>query len=240
MADFIIYPAIDLRGGKVVRLAQGDPHRQTVYGDDPAEAARRWLAEGATWLHVVNLDGAFGEASRANMAALESIVATGARVQFGGGLRAMAEVERVISLDVARAILGTVAVANPDLVREAIERFGTDRVGVGIDAREGRVRIRGWTQEAGIDPIALGKQLRSVGVTTVVFTDIARDGIGRGVNVDASRRLADETGMSIIASGGVASLDDVRRARAAELSGVIVGRALYEGRLTLKEINPLP
>jgi len=235
MTDFVVYPAIDLRGGKVVRLAQGDPARQTVYADDPAEVARRWLADGATWLHVVNLDGAFGEAGQANALALRDILATGARVQFGGGLRAMSDVEQALSMGAARVILGTVAVENADLVREAIARFGPDRVGAGIDARDGRVRVRGWGTDAGIDPIVLGKQLGSMGVVTAVFTDIARDGVGPGVNVAASRRMADETGLSIIASGGVASIEDVHRAREAGLAGVIIGRALYEGRVDLRE-----
>src|SRR5262245_20227764 len=128
MAEFIVYPAIDLRGGKIVRLAQGDLARQTVYGDDPAAVARRWLNEGALWLHVVNLDGSFGEAGAVNAAAIERIVATGARVQLGGGLRTPPEIERALGLGVARTIIGTAAVENPELVREAIERFGPERV----------------------------------------------------------------------------------------------------------------
>jgi phosphoribosylformimino-5-aminoimidazole carboxamide ribotide isomerase len=236
MDEFIVYPAIDLRGGKVVRLAQGDLARQTVYGDDPAAVARRWLADGATWLHVVNLDGAFGEAGAANASALERIVATGARVQFGGGLRSLADVERVIELGVARAILGTVAVENPALVSEAIERFGPKSVGVGVDARDGRVRVRGWTEDSGVDTVVLGSQLRSIGVEIVVFTDVARDGIGTGVNVGATLELARAAGLRVIASGGVAASDDVQRVREAGLAGVIVGRALYEGQIDLREI----
>jgi phosphoribosylformimino-5-aminoimidazole carboxamide ribotide isomerase len=236
MTDFIVYPAIDLRGGKVVRLRQGDPNRQTVYGSDPASAARRWLAEGAMWLHVINLDGALDDAAAANANALREILSTGARVQFGGGLRTLSDIERVIELGVSRAILGTVAVENPDLVRLALQRFGADRIGVGIDARGGRVRVRGWEQDAGIDPIALGLQLREMGVTTIVFTDITRDGVGRGINVEATERVARETGLSVIAAGGAVSLDDVRRTRQAGLAGVIVGRALYEGQLSLAEI----
>lgn len=235
MSEFTVYPAIDLRGGKVVRLAQGDPARQTVYGDDPVETARRWRSEGATWLHVVNLDGAFGEASEANVRALREILNTGATVQFGGGLRTLEDVERAIGLGVARVILGTVAVENPGLVYEVIERFGAGRAGVGIDARDGRVRVRGWEKDAGIDSIALGSQLRELGVTTVVFTDINRDGTGEGVNIESTKRLAAETGLSVITSGGVASIDDVRRAREAGLSGVIIGRALYERQVNLRD-----
>jgi phosphoribosylformimino-5-aminoimidazole carboxamide ribotide isomerase len=236
MTDFVVYPAIDLRAGKVVRLAQGDPARQTTYSDDPAAVARRWLGEGATWLHVVNLDGAFGEAGRANATALREILATGARVQFGGGLRTLADVERAIELGAARVILGTVAVERPERVRTAIERFGPERIGVGIDARDGRVHVRGWERTTEVDPIALGQQVRAIGVTTVVFTDIRRDGTGRGVNVAATQRLAEATGVSVIASGGIASIEDVRRVHAAGLAGVIIGRALYEGQLRLEEI----
>jgi phosphoribosylformimino-5-aminoimidazole carboxamide ribotide isomerase len=236
MAEFVVYPAIDMRSGKVVRLAQGDLARQTIYGDDPAAVARRWLGQGAQWLHVVNLDGSFGEAGAANAAALERIVATGARVQLGGGMRTLADIERALDLGVARAIIGTAAVENPELVREAIARFGPQHVGGGIDARDGRVRVRGWLEDTGVDVAVLADQLREAGVTTIVFTDIARDGVGAGVNVAATRALADATGLQIIASGGVASADDVRRVRAAGLAGVIIGRALYEGQVDLREI----
>jgi len=236
MREFVVYPAIDLRGGKVVRLAQGDLSSQTVYGDDPAAVARRWLEEGAQWLHVVNLDSSFGEAGAANAAAIEQIVTTGARVQLGGGMRALADIERALALGVARVIIGTAAVENPELVRHAIARFGPERIGGGIDARDGRVRVRGWLEDTGVDALALAGQLRESGVTTVVFTDIGRDGIGAGVNVEATTALAQATRLHVIASGGVAAAEDVRRVRAAGLAGVIVGRALYEGQVELREI----
>ncbi len=236
MSEFVVYPAIDLRGGKVVRLAQGDPVRQTVYGDDPAAVARRWLDEGAQWLHVVNLDSSFGEAGAANAAAIERIVATGARVQLGGGMRALADIERALGLGVARAIIGTAAVENPELVRQAIARFGPECIGGGIDARDGRVRVRGWLEDTGVDALTLAGQLREAGISTVVFTDIGRDGVGAGVNVEATAAMAQATGLYVIASGGVAAAEDVRRVRAAGLAGVIVGRALYEGQVDLQEI----
>jgi phosphoribosylformimino-5-aminoimidazole carboxamide ribotide isomerase len=238
MVDFVVLPAIDLRDGRVVRLAQGDPRRQTVYGDDPAAMARRWHDEGARWVHVVNLDGAFGgadEAARANLEALGAIAATGLRVQFGGGLRHRPDVMRAYELGVTRVVIGTAAVENPDLVAWAIETYGPDRVAVGMDARKGRVAVRGWTQAAGVTAIELGTQLRQAGVSVCVFTDVARDGMGAGVNVPAAAALADATGMRVIASGGVAGLEDIRTARAAGLAGVIVGRALYEGVLELRE-----
>lgn len=241
MGAFTVYPAIDLRGGKVVRLAQGDPNRQTVYGQRPAGIARRWVSAGAAWLHVINLDGAFGGKSPANRAALEAILSFASSVhprvavQFGGGLRSLADVETALSLGVVRVILGTVAVETPELITEAIARFGPDKIGVGIDTRDGMVMVHGWTEDSGLEALAFGKQLRAAGVSTVIFTNVARDGMGTGVDVATARRLADEIGLDVIAAGGVGSLSDVQRVRAAGLSGVIVGRALYEGQVTLEE-----
>jgi phosphoribosylformimino-5-aminoimidazole carboxamide ribotide isomerase len=233
---FTVYPAIDLRGGRVVRLAQGDPARQTVYGDDPAAVARRWQAEGAEWLHVVNLDGAFGEADGPNAVALKAIVAVGLRVQFGGGLRDRAALERVLGLGVARAVLGTAAVEQPALVAEAVQAFGPEAVAVGIDARDGQVRVRGWAGDGGVQAVDLAQQMRGLGLRWCVFTDVARDGVGAGVNVAATQRLAEASGLSVIASGGVAGPEDVAQVRAAGLAGVIVGRALYEGQVQLKDV----
>ena len=233
---FTVYPAIDLRGGRVVRLAQGDPARQTVYGDDPAAVARRWQAEGAEWLHVVNLDGAFGEADGPNAVALKVIVAVGLKVQFGGGLRDRAALERVLGLGVARAVLGTAAVEQPALVAEAVQAFGPEAVAVGIDARDGQVRVRGWAGDGGMAAVDLAQQMRGLGLRWCVFTDVARDGVGAGVNVAATQKLAAASGLSVIASGGVAGPEDVAQVRAAGLAGVIVGRALYEGQVQLKDV----
>jgi phosphoribosylformimino-5-aminoimidazole carboxamide ribotide isomerase len=233
---FVVYPAIDLRGGQVVRLAQGDPARQTRYGDDPAGMARRWQAEGAEWLHVVNLDGAFGADSEANAAALRAILAVGVKVQFGGGLRDRASLERALAAGVARAVIGTAAVEQPELVDWALREYGPERVVVGIDAREGRVQVRGWANEAALTALDLGRRMRHQGLEWCVFTDVARDGVSTGVNVAATAALARATGLSVIASGGLASAADVWRAREAGLAGVIIGRALYEGQVQLKEL----
>jgi len=235
MTAFTVFPAIDLRKGKVVRLTQGDPEKQTIYGQDPARVAHRWLAAGAEWLHVVDLDGAFGDPGQGNREALAVILKTNARVQFGGGLRTLDQAEQALSSGVSRLILGTRAAESPELVEEAIARFGADRVGVGIDVREGRVQVRGWTKDSGLDSQELAKQLYEVGARTIVHTDITRDGMGRGLNVEASKELSEAIGLRVIASGGVASLDDVRRARQAGLRGVIIGRALYEGQISLRE-----
>jgi phosphoribosylformimino-5-aminoimidazole carboxamide ribotide isomerase len=235
MENFTVFPAIDLRRGKVVRLRQGDPTRQTTYADEPLAVARRWLEAGAEWLHIVNLDGAFGEESAENLAALQGLVNTGAKLQFGGGLRSLASVEQALAIGVRRAILGTVAVLKPEIVSKAMARFGADHVIVGIDEHKGDVRVHGWSERGGISSINLGKRLRDEGVKTVIFTDVNRDGMEYGLNLAATVRLAEETGLDVIASGGVASLEDIRRARQTELLGVVVGRALYEGRLTLEE-----
>jgi phosphoribosylformimino-5-aminoimidazole carboxamide ribotide isomerase len=238
MSDLIIYPAIDLRGGSVVRLAQGDPKRQTIYDADPAGVARRWIDAGVTWLHVVNLDGAFGDADWPSRRALQAIRrAAGERacIQFGGGLRALADIEGALDVGVDRVVLGTAAVERPKLVTAALARYGPERIVVGIDARAGRVRIRGWTEEAGTTPLALARTLVEAGLRIAIYTDIARDGVRTGVDVAATHKLAEVTGLEVIASGGVASLEDIRRVREAGLAGVIVGRALYEGQIDLKQ-----
>lgn len=235
MSVFTVYPAIDLRGGKVVRLQEGDPNRQTAYSDDPAEVAARWLASGAGWLHVVDLDAAFGGDAMANRRALAAILRLGGRVQFGGGVRTMDAVAGLLGLGVSRVVLGTAAVEDPDLVAGALARFGPEAVAVAIDARDGRVRTRGWQAESGLDAVAFACRLAELGLRIVIHTDIARDGLGTGVNVAASRALAEASGLNVIASGGVASLADVAAVRSAGLSGVIVGRALYEGQVDLRE-----
>jgi phosphoribosylformimino-5-aminoimidazole carboxamide ribotide isomerase len=231
----IIYPAIDLRAGKVVRLKEGDPERMTSYSDDPTEMARRWLGMGATWLHVVNLDGAFGESDNANRAALEAILKLGAQVQFGGGMRSIDAIENAIALGVSRVVLGTISIEQPKVVEDALRKFGAEKIAVGIDARDGLVRVRGWKDNSGISATDLALQMRTVGLGTVIFTDIRRDGLGSGLNIPSTRELADVSGLDVIASGGVHTLDDVMAAHDANLAGVIIGRALYEGTINLEE-----
>ena len=235
----IIYPAIDLRHGRCVRLQQGDAAAETVFADDPADAARRWVGEGAEWLHIVNLDGALGEESAANLIALEGILAAvDVPVQFGGGLRSANDVGRLLDLGVARAILGTVAVREPAVVEQALARYGPEAVVVGIDAREGQVAIHGWQETSALSATALGQRMAEMGVVHVVYTDVARDGMLSGVNLDATGALARETGLRVIASGGVATLDDIRAIKTQEargISGVIIGMALYRGHVDLAQ-----
>ncbi len=237
-AAFTVFPAIDLRAGQVVRLAQGDPARQTIYAADPTAMARRWLAEGADWLHVVNLDAALGEHAEthgSSARALEALLDIGLKVQCGGGLRDEAAIQRVFEAGVSRVVLGTAAVENPGLVDWALDKYGPERVAAGIDAREGVARLRGWAVAAPMTAATLARRLASQGVVWCIFTDVTRDGLGAGVNVSVTAALARESGLKVIASGGVAGLDDIRQVRAAGLAGVIVGRALYEGQFTLKE-----
>jgi phosphoribosylformimino-5-aminoimidazole carboxamide ribotide isomerase len=242
----IIFPAIDLRRGRCVRLRQGRADHETVYDDDPASVAQRWVTEGAGWLHVVNLDGALGDSpSRSdkqmiNLRRLAEIRAAepATPVQFGGGIRSLADVESVLRLGATRVVLGTVAVQDPDLVTAALERFGAERIVIGIDARDGRVATHGWQQTSDTTATALGQAMRARGVRRVVYTDIARDGMLTGVNVAATAALARETGLRAIASGGVASLADIEHLKAQEaagIEGVIIGQALYTGAVSLPE-----
>jgi phosphoribosylformimino-5-aminoimidazole carboxamide ribotide isomerase len=237
---FTIFPAIDLRRGQVVRLQEGDPARETRYSADPAETARRWLAAGARWLHVVNLDGAFGEADSANQAALGQILSAagqaGARVQFGGGLRSLEAIEAALDLGVERAVLGTAVVERPQVLHDALRRFGPQRVAAGLDARQGMVQLRGWKESAPLRAAEVAVSLERQGLRWLIFTDVARDGLGTGLNLPATLALARLARLHIVASGGVRGEADVRRCQEAGLAGVIVGRALYEGQVSLPDL----
>lgn len=263
----IIYPAIDMRQGRCVRLRQGDPNAETVFSDDPVQMARHWVAQGAQWLHLVNLDGAFqsGEESATresfvqrletpdsrlrdplaknslpiNLRRLQAIrAAVDVPIQFGGGLRTLDDIQLALSLGADRVVLGTVAVKNPNIVRWALEFWGAEKVAVGIDARDGMVATHGWQEISGVDVIDLGHAMRAMGVSRVIYTDISRDGMLTGVNVASTARLGDMTDLSVIASGGVASLEDIKALKAHEhfnIDGVIVGQAIYTGNLDLAQ-----
>jgi phosphoribosylformimino-5-aminoimidazole carboxamide ribotide isomerase len=239
MSNFTIYPAIDLRDGKVVRLKEGDPARMTFYSDNPEKTARHWLQMGPRWLHVVNLDGAFGENDLKNHAALESILSIAeefnVKVQFGGGLRSLDAINRALDLGVSRVVLGTIAIEQPNTVAEGINKFSEERIAVGIDARDGLVRVRGWKEKSEVLAMDLAFQMQAKGVRTIIFTDISRDGLGSGLNIQATRILAKKAKLDVIASGGVHTLEDVFAARDANLAGVILGRAIYDGSIDLKE-----
>ena len=230
---FTIYPAIDLKGGQVVRLAEGDMARATVYADDPAAQARAFAADGATALHVVDLDGAFAGAG-VNSAAVETIVAAfpGA-VQVGGGIRTRADIDRWLELGVARVVVGTAALDDPDLVRAAAAS-APGRIVVAVDARGGMVATRGWASVSTVTIADLARRFEEAHVAAVLFTDVGRDGLLKGVNVEATAALSEATSLPVIASGGVAGAADIIALRAhPNIAGVIVGRAIYDGRLTL-------
>lgn len=233
MSDFTIYPAIDLRKGNVVRLQQGRADAETTYGEDAPAVAGDFAAHGAQWLHVVNLDGAFGEAGE-NLAVLRAICnSVEVPVEFGGGLRSAKDVEQAFKRGVARVIMGTVALRDPELVNELAGEFG-DKIAVGIDARDGKVAVEGWVETSEVTAVELAQRMVDAGVSRFIYTDIARDGMLVGPDLEGAKQLG-ETGAKVIASGGVGNLEHVAAAASTggNVDGLIIGKALYEGRFTV-------
>jgi len=236
---FEVIPAVDLKGGKCVRLQEGIASRSTEYGDDPVEMALHWEGLGATRLHLVDLDGAFsGQAAHLEIA--RSIFRSlKIPVQFGGGLRTLEQIETIFGLGAERAILGTVAVDHPEIVAEAVRRHAASIV-VGIDARRGQVALRGWVDQTAIAAAELARRMKDLGVERVIYTDVARDGMLSGVNWEETENLCRESGIKVVASGGVSSIEDVRAVwerRACGIEGVILGRALYDRRIDFSELR---
>lgn len=232
----ILYPAIDLKDGQCVRLYKGEMDQATVFNDNPAAQAQSFVDAGCEWLHLVDLNGAFA-GEPVNAKAVEEILSTTkVPAQLGGGIRDMATIEMWLSKGLQRVILGTVAVENPDLVREAAKAF-PGHVAVGIDARDGRVATKGWAEETDVMVTDLAKSFEDAGVSAIIYTDINRDGAMQGPNVEATAALANAVSIPVIASGGVSSLDDLRNLKAcgAPLDGAISGRALYDGAIDLAE-----
>jgi len=229
----ILFPAIDLKEGLAVRLEQGDMARATIFNRDPAAQAHTFEAQGFEYLHIVDLDGAFA-GKPVNAAAVERILeAIAIPVQLGGGIRDMATIEGWLGKGVNRVIIGTAAVRDPDLVKRAARAF-PGRVAVGLDARDGKVAVEGWAENSELMALDIARRFEDAGVAAIVYTDIARDGLLKGLNLEATIALADAVAIPVIASGGLASLDDVRaliESRARKLAGAIAGRALYDGRL---------
>jgi phosphoribosylformimino-5-aminoimidazole carboxamide ribotide isomerase len=237
VAAVILYPAIDLKGGQCVRLLRGDMNAATVFNDSPAAQAKSFAALGFRWLHIVDLDGAVSGRS-ANAAAVAAILKdVSLPVQLGGGIRDRASIEHWLAAGVARVILGTVAVRDPQLVRDAARAY-PGRVAVGIDAKDGRVAVEGWVADTGIGARDLAQRFEDAGVACIIYTDISRDGTGSGLNIDETAAVADAVSVPVIASGGVGSLDDLRALKSRahpNIAGAICGRALYEGRLDARE-----
>jgi len=234
----LIIPAIDLRAGKCVRLVEGKLENETIYSDDPVAVARGWQDSGARYLHVVDLDGAFA-GSPQNLDTIQEIInAVDMPVEVGGGIRDLATVEKLLGLGVARVILGTAAIQNPTLVSESCARFGSEAIVVGIDARDGKVAIKGWGATAEKDAFELAEEIHQLGVPRVIFTDIARDGTLQGPNLEAIKKLARSCQVKVIASGGVSNIGDIAALKELAplgVEGVIVGKALYAGTVNIAE-----
>ena len=231
----MIFPAIDIRNGRVVRLAQGEADRETAYRDDPIEQAEEFIRQGASWIHVVDLDRAFGSGDNAAIViAMSRQVGERVQLQVGGGLRSLPAIAQILENGVQRVVLGTVAVDDPSLVRQVVSRFGADRFAAGLDTRDGMVATRGWVHTTCITADDACRRLVDDGIRTMIYTDVARDGMLSGPDVQGAARLAG-LGASVVVSGGVGRLEDIREVARAGLAGVIVGRALYEQRFTLRE-----
>ena len=230
-----IYPAIDIKNGQCVRLRQGKFDDVTVYGDDPIKVAEKFVKSGATYLHIVDLDGARNGMSYNQEIIKEIVERFNVPVQTGGGVRSMRDIEKRISLGVSRVILGTVAVKNPELVQEAVKAYG-DKIGVGIDAVNGWVAIHGWEEISQVTALDLCMRMKDYGVKTIMYTDISKDGMMIGPNVEATKEIIKMTGVDIIASGGITTMMDLENLEAIGAHGTVIGKALYQGALKLSDV----
>ncbi|MEW5766483.1 MAG: 1-(5-phosphoribosyl)-5-[(5-phosphoribosylamino)methylideneamino]imidazole-4-carboxamide isomerase [bacterium] len=230
----LIIPAIDIKKGQCVRLIQGKKNQETVYSPDPSAMARRWEAQGAELIHVVDLDGAFDGRPKNLEAVKQILAAINIPIQLGGGIRDISTIEALINLGVARVILGTKVITDPDLIKMACDRF-EDRIVVGIDAQDGYVAIRGWQEVTASKAIPLAHQVEAMGVSRIIFTDIARDGCMSGPNFASIEKMVKGVHLEIIASGGISALEDIKKLKRIGVAGCIIGKALYEGRFDLKE-----
>ncbi len=230
----IIYPAIDLKDGNCVRLKQGVMEDSTTYSKNPARVAKLFEKAGVKWIHVVDLNGAF-EGKSVNEKAIKKIVSSvNIPIQLGGGIRTLEDISRVLSYGVSRVILGTVAVKDPDIVSEAVRIFG-DKIAVGIDAKEGRVAINGWVEKTELKAIDFAQDMKNRGVKTIIYTDISKDGMMEGPNIKSSMDMIEDTGLDVIVSGGISTLNDIRNSKIIGASGVITGKAIYTGAIKLSE-----
>lgn len=231
----IIFPAIDIRGGKCVRLTQGDYAQEKIYSEQPVEVAKEWERKGAAFIHLVDLDGA-KSGNSVNDGLIKEIANTVAvPIQVGGGIRSIQTIDNYFQAGVGRVIIGTAAIRNPELLREAVERFG-DKIAVSIDARNGFVATDGWTEESSVKALDLVKELETIGVKTIVYTDISKDGMLQGPNFGELQTVNEATTMDVIASGGVTTEKDVQQLQEMNMYGVIIGKALYDGNLDLKTL----
>jgi len=235
----IIYPAIDIKNGKCVRLVQGKADAETIYSENPIEVAKKWEEMGAQFLHIVDLDGAFSGVP-INMDIIKKIAKSSSiPIQVGGGIRALEKIEEYLELPgVRRVIIGTSAITNPDLLTKAVARF-REQIAVGIDAKNGKLAIHGWVESTEIYAVSFGKDLKEIGVNTVVYTDISKDGMLSGPNLESTKELIERTGLKVIASGGIKSIQDILNLKQIGAAGAIIGKALYTGAIDLREVLAL-
>ena len=235
----IIFPAIDIKDKKCVRLTQGDFDKVNVYGEDPSLMAKKWAGYGAEFIHVVNLNGSRDEVGINDETLAIVAKAVDVPIQVGGGIRDEKRVKELLDLGINRVIVGTMAIENKELLKELIEKYGADKIVVSIDAKNGKVATHGWEKVSDIDSVDLCKELEQIGVKTIVYTDISKDGMLEGPNFDIYKELSQKTSLDIIASGGVTSIDDVKRLLDMNMYGAIIGKALYDNRIDLKEVLDL-
>ena len=235
----IIFPAIDIKDKKCVRLTQGDFDKVNVYGEDPSLMAKKWADDGAEFIHVVNLNGSRDEIGINDETLSKVAKSVDVPIQVGGGIRDEKRVKELLDLGINRVIVGTMAIENKELLKELIEKYKADKIVVSIDAKNGKVATHGWEKVSDIDYVDLCKELEQIGVKTIVYTDISKDGMLEGPNFDIYKELSQKTSLDIIASGGVTSIDDVKRLLDMNMYGAIIGKALYDNRIDLKEVLDL-
>ncbi len=234
----IIFPAIDIKNGKCVRLEQGDFNKEKVFSENPAEIAKNFEKLGAQYIHLVDLDGALGGELKNKEVISKIIEAVNIPLELGGGIRNLERIEELIDLGISRVILGTIAIENPKIVEQAIKKFGSDKIVVGIDAKKDMVAIKGWVEISTTKTLDLVKQMEKIGVKTIIYTDIAKDGMLEGVNIEEIVKITKNSSINVVASGGVASIEDIKQLKKLnnpQIEGVITGKAIYEKRLDLKE-----
>lgn len=234
----MIYPAIDLKDGSCVRLVEGRAEQKTVYSSDPQQVARGFQAAGARYLHIVDLDGAFGGRPQNRNAIRDIAASVDIPIQVGGGLRSEEDVQETLRLGAKRVIIGTRAVDSPQFVKALLDRYGPDKIVLGLDARDGRVAVQGWVEISDLDAVEFGQRMYELGIRIAVYTDISRDGRLQGPNVEAIQNMLEQTGLRIIASGGVSSVENIQALKALTslgMDGAIVGKALYDGKLDLSK-----
>lgn len=235
----IIFPAIDIKDKKCVRLTQGDFDKVNVYGEDPSLMAKKWADYGAEFIHVVNLNGSRDEVGINDETLAKVAKSVDVPIQVGGGIRDEKRVKELLDLGINRVIVGTMAIENKELLKELIEKYKAEKIVVSIDAKNGKVATHGWEKVSDIDSVDLCKELEQIGVKTIVYTDISKDGMLEGPNFDIYKELSQKTSLDIIASGGVTSIDDVKRLLDMNMYGAIIGKALYDNRIDLKEVLDL-